>query len=97
MRESGVPPSFDDIAVALSMIAACLRLDIEHTELVGARIDLSPMGIAVATSERERNLDIVVHAYHFFKNGAPAEREIRAAVDRKKRGRWSMFARAAAV
>jgi hypothetical protein len=97
MRNAGVPPSFDDIAVALSLAASKFRLDVEQMEMLAARVGVSPMGTALAISELQRNLDLLVHAHHLFKDGAPAEREIRAAVDRKKRGRWSMFARVAAI
>lgn len=97
MRDAGVPPSFDDIAVALSIAASKLKLDLEQVEFLAARVGVSPMGTSLALLEIQRNIDLIVHAHHFFKDGAPAEREVRAAVDRKKRGRWSMFARAAAV
>jgi hypothetical protein len=97
MRESGVPPSFDDIAVALKLAASQFKLDLEQLEMIAARVGVSPMGTSLAVAELQRNLDLVVHAHHFFKDGAPAEREVRAAVDRKKRGRWSVFTRAAAV
>jgi hypothetical protein len=91
------PPSFNDIAVALALAASKLKLDLEQMELIAARINLSPMGCSIACSELQRNLDLIVHAHHFFREGAPAEREIRSAVLRKKTGRWGMFARAAVV
>lgn len=98
MRESGVPPSFDDIAVALALAASKFKLDVEQMEILTARVGLSPMGAAIAITELQRNLDLLVHAHHLFKDGAPAEREIRAAVDRKKRGRWSFsFGKVAAL
>jgi hypothetical protein len=97
VHEEKLPPSFDAIAVALALAASKLRLDLEQMEFIAARINLSPMGCSLAVSELQRNLDLIVHAHHFFKDGAPAEREIRGMVLRKKNGRWSMFARAAAV
>lgn len=97
MREIAVPPSFDDIAVALALAASMFRLDLERLEMVAARADLSPMGTSIALAEINRNIDLIVAAHHLFKDGAPAEREIRAAVDRKKRGRWSMFGKVAVV
>lgn len=93
----GAPPSFDDIAVALALAASKFRLDVEQMEILAARVGVSPMGTALAISELQRNLDLIVAAHHLFKDGAPAEREVRAVVERKKGGRWSMFARAAAV
>ena len=95
MRE-GQPPSFDAIAVALALAASKLRLDLEQMEFLTARINLSPMGTALAVQELQRNLDLIVAAHHFFKDNAAAEPEIRAMVLRKKSGRWGMFARVGA-
>lgn len=97
MREGQSPPSFDAIAVALALAASKLRLDVEQMEFLAARIDLSPMGMSLATSELQRNLDLIVHAHHFFKDNASAETEIRAAVLRKKTSRWGWLARAAVL
>jgi hypothetical protein len=93
----GQPPSFDAIAVALALAASKLRLDVEQMELLAARINLSPMGTSLAISELKRNLDLIVHAHHFFKDNATAEPEVRAMILRKKNGRWGMFARAMAL
>ena len=97
MPEEKQPPSFDDIAVALALAAAKLRLDVELMEVLCARVDLSQMGTSIAMSELQRNLDLIVHAHNFFKDNAAAETEMRAMISRKKQGRWSMFARAAVV
>jgi hypothetical protein len=97
MPNAITPPCFDDIAVALALAASKLKLDLDQMELIAARINLSPMGCSIAVSELKKNLDLIVHAHHFFKNNSAAENEVRAMVLRKKSGRWGMFARAAAV
>jgi hypothetical protein len=97
MPEKKPPPSFDDIAVALALAASKLKLDVEQMEFICARVELSRMGTSIATSELQRNLDLIVAAHHFFKDNAAAEPEVRAMVLRKKTGRWGMFARAAVV
>lgn len=91
------PPSFDHIAVALALAASKFRLDIEQMELLAARVGVSPMGTSLAISELQRNLDLLVHAHHFFKDNSAVEPEVRAMVLRKKNGRWAMFSRAAVV
>ena len=91
------PPTFDAIAVALALAASKLRLDLEQMEFLTARIGLSPMGTALAVQELQRNLDLIVHAHHFFKDNSAVEPEVRAMVLRKKSGRWGMFARVAVV
>lgn len=90
-------PLFDDIAVALALAASKFKLDLEQMEILTARIGVSPMGAAIATAELQRNLDLIVAAHHFFREGAPAEKELRAMVLRKKAGRWAMFSRVAVV
>lgn len=90
-------PSFDDMAVALALAASKFRLDVEQMELLTARVGVSPMGSAIAIAELQRNLDLVVSAHHFFKESAAAEGEVRAVILRKKNGRWTMFARVAAI
>lgn len=97
MLEKKKIPSFDDIAVALALAASKFRLDVEQMELLTARVGVSPMGSAIAVAELQRNLDLVVHAHHFFKDCAASESEVRAMVLRKKSGRWAMFARVAVV
>jgi hypothetical protein len=97
MPNATAEPSFDDIAVALSLAATKFKLDLEQMELLAARVGISQMGTSLACSELQRNLDIIAHAHNFFKDGAAAEREVRAVVDRKKRGRWAMFTRTAAL
>lgn len=97
MVDKSAPPSFDDIAVALALAAAKLKLDVEMMEVLCARVDLSQMGTSIAMSELQRNLDLVVHAHLFFKNNAAVETEVRAMASRKKTGRWGMFSKAAAL
>lgn len=96
MRDGKKLPSFDDIAVALALAASKFRLDVEQMELLTARVGISPMGSAIAVSELQRNLDLIVTAHHFFKDNAAAEPEMRAMALRKKNGRWG-FLRVAAI
>lgn len=81
-------PSFDEIAVALTLAASKVRLDLDQMEILAARISLSPMGTSLAVAELKRLLDHIAYAHRFFRDNAPAEAEIRAAALRKKRGNW---------
>jgi len=89
--------SFDDIAVALSLAATKLRLDLDQAELLAARIDLSPMGLSLAVTELQRNLNLVAEAHHFFKENAAVEAEMRAVALRRKRRTWFSLSRVAVL
>jgi len=89
-------PKFEDIAIALVLAATKLRLDLEQLEYITAKIDLSPMGTAIAVAEMRRNIDLIAHAHAFFKDNAPAEQEIRTVAARKRNGRWPFNLMAAA-
>jgi hypothetical protein len=88
MPEAERPSSFDDIAVALSLAAAKLKLDLDQAELLAARIDLSPMGLNLAVTELRKNIDLVAEAHRFFKDNAANEKQIRALVASGKRKPW---------
>jgi hypothetical protein len=86
--ETERPSNFDDIAVALTLAATKLRLDLDQAELLAARIDLSPMGLSLAVNELRKTLNLVAQAHHFFKDNAPVEAEMRAVALRGKRRTW---------
>src|SRR5579859_7254880 len=88
VRNEIKPPSFDEIAVALKLAATKLRLDLDQMEILAASITLSPMGTSLAVSELKKNLDLVVLAHEFFKDGAAVEPQMRAVLARRKTGRW---------
>lgn len=71
-------PTFEVIAAAVAIAAAKLKCDLDQIEYVAARINLSPMGEALATMEIKKNLDALAHAHRFFKSNSPIEQELRA-------------------
>lgn len=81
-------PSFDDIAVALSIAASKLRLDLDQLEIIGFKVGVSNMGLSLAQVEMQKHLDLVVLAHRFFKENAAIEPEMRAVAARKRRGSW---------
>jgi len=81
-------PTFDDIAIALMLAASKLRLDLEQTEVLAARVGLPQISASLAVAELQRHLDLVVLAHAFFKDNADIEAAIRATVNRKKRLPW---------
>lgn len=60
-------PSFEAVAGALSIAASKLKLELDQLELVAARINLSPMGTALSTSEIKKNIELIAFAHEFFK------------------------------
>ena len=97
MPETERPSSFDDIAVALTLAASKLRLDLDQMEILAARIDLSPMGTSLAVAELRRNLELVAQAHHFFKENAAVEAEMRAVALRRKRRTWFNLSKVAVL
>lgn len=97
MPDAASPPSFDDIAVALKLAASKLRLDLEQVQMLGARFEMSNMGIMLAEAELQRNLDLLAHAHHFFKDNAGVENEMRAVAHKKRGGLMSLLTRAAVL
>lgn len=97
MPENERPSSFDDIAVALSLAAAKLKLDLDQAEMLAARIDLSPMGLSLAVNELRKNIDLVAQAHRFFKDNAANETQIRALAARTKRKPWFDFSKVAVL
>lgn len=78
MTPSESSETFADMAVALKLAAAKLKLDLEQLEIVAARVGLSPMGSSIAMREMQRNLDLVVGAHEILKSLADREPEVRA-------------------
>ncbi|QOZ25310.1 hypothetical protein [Bradyrhizobium sp. CCBAU 51753] len=88
MPDQAAPPSFDDMAVAITLAATKVRLDFEQMELLSHRVGLSPMGTTLALAELQKTLDHLAAAHRFLKESAAAETEIRAVAARKKMGSW---------
>ena len=81
-------PTFDDMAVALSLAAARLKLDLDQTETLAYRVGIPEISISLAVAELRRHLDLVVQAHEFFKANADIEALMRATAARKKRLPW---------
>lgn len=84
----GASPSFDEMAVAITLAATKVRLDFEQLEIISHRVGLSPMGTTLALTELQKTLDHLAAAHRFLKENAAAEPEIRAMAARKKVGSW---------
>lgn len=81
-------PSFDEMAVAITLAATKVRLDYEQMELLTHRVGLSQMGTTLALAELQKTLNHLAAAHRFLKESAAAESEIRAMTMRKKMGSW---------
>jgi hypothetical protein len=93
----GSPASFADIAVSLTLALSKMRLDLAQTMIVARSIGMTEMGMEVVTAERERDIARVADAVQLFKDMSEVEHQVRAVIDRKQRGHWSRFVRAAVV
>jgi len=82
------PPTFDDIAVALALAASRLKLDLEQTEILAARIGMPQISASLAVAELQRTFDLVVQAHDFFRENADIETLMRATAARKRRLPW---------
>jgi hypothetical protein len=91
------PSSFADIAVAMSLASSKLQLDLAKTKLIAERIGLSRMGYELIIPGIERDVALVIEGAELLKRMSEAESEIRALLERKKRGRWSIFTAAKAA
>lgn len=91
------PASFADIAVSINLAAQKLRLDLVHTLIIAKRFGVSDMGVAIVEAERQVEIDRLEQAFELFKKMSEVEPQIRSALERKVRRRWSDFARSAAV
>lgn len=80
-------PTFEDFAAAVSIAASRLKYDLDQVELLAARINLSPMGEALATTEIKKTLASLVQAHQFFHGNSAIEADLRAFAQRKS-GRW---------
>lgn len=85
---AGNQSSFVDIAVALTLAASKLRLDLSQTEIIAERIGLSKMGLSVALEGLREDLARIEEAQELFKQMADIEPQVRALIDRKQSRRW---------
>lgn len=93
----GLPVTFADIALALTLSAPKLQRDIERLIAVAEHIGLSQMGLEVSIVELKRDAMLVEMSVEIFKKLAEVEPQIRAVLERKVKRRWSDFARVAAI
>lgn len=84
----GEEPCFVDIAVALTLAASKLRLDLMQTEIIAERIGLSKMGLSVALDDLRRDVALVEQAQELFKQMADIEPQVRALIARKTQRSW---------
>jgi hypothetical protein len=95
---AGDQSSFVDIAVALSLAASKLRLDLMQTEVIAERIGLSKMGLGVALEGLRADVARVEEAQDLLKRMADIEPQVRALIARKESRRWfPSFVRTAAL
>ena len=52
------PPTFADMAVALTLASGKLKLDLAQTKIIAARVGLSAMGLAVVVDGLERDAQL---------------------------------------
>lgn len=72
------PATFDEMAVALALAAGKAKMDVDQLDLVGARIGLSDMGLALCRAELQKNVDLIAAAHELLKSLAPHEQDVRA-------------------
>lgn len=102
MPETETPPSFADMAVALTLASSKLHLDLVKTKIIADRIGLSRMGYELIVPQFEQDLALIDAAMQLLKDLSAIEPEVRAVISRKKKGRWSVpsfqsFTKAAVV
>jgi len=78
------PATFDEMAVALALAAGKAKMDVDQLDLVGARIGLSDMGLALCRAELQKNVDLIAGAHELLKSLAPHEQDIRAIATKPK-------------
>lgn len=90
-------PSFADIAVALTLAHSDMGHRLFKTKMIAERIGLSKMGYELLVPSIERDLALVAKGAELLKQLAECEVEVRAVIERKRRGRWSIMSRIAAL
>lgn len=85
------------MAVALTLSANKLELDLAKTQIIAERIGLSRMGYELIVPSMQRDLELIHEAKQLFKDMADCEAEVRAVIARKKSGTWPVASRLAAV
>jgi hypothetical protein len=90
--------TFADIAVALTLAAGKLQLDLAQTKIIAGRVGLSRMGLSLVVEGLERDAELVQQAIDLFKKMSEVEPQVRAIIARKANRRWlPTFAKVAAV
>jgi hypothetical protein len=92
------PSTIADMAVALSLAHSKLQLDLTQTRIIARRIGLSQMGLELVIEGLEQDVAHVGAAVELLKSMVDIEPQVRAAIARKKNGRWlRAFPRAAVL